>query len=184
MADIEAEEAIDNRSVDEVVDALIERRLGEVDREYQRLARELSAPAVRPRWAVENALSDAEDEAMLDTVDVGSVEKSSRLPARSSPERIVVADRPFALQLIGFHSRELLDDFVDRSPLPSRVYMREEQFRGRPWFVLIYSLHQDRAAAQQASEALPDVLGKLDLWIRELSAETELDVIDTSGGQT
>ncbi|MBK5939000.1 hypothetical protein CCR96_06990 [Halochromatium roseum] len=182
-ADAEAEEAaIDIRSIDEVVDALIDRRSDELDREYQRLARQLSAPAVRPRWPDQNALSETEDEAM--TVDAGSADANSQMPAGSSPQRVAVADRPFALQLIGFHSRELLDDFVDRSPLPSRVYMREERFRGRPWFVLIYSLHQDRAAAQRASETLPDVLGRLDLWIRELSAETELDVIETSDGQT
>jgi DamX protein len=62
--------------------------------------------------------------------------------------------------------------------------MREERFRGRPWFVLIHSLYEDRAAAQQASETLPDSLARLDLWIRKLPAETELDVIDTSADQT
>jgi DamX protein len=89
------------------------------------------------------------------------------------------------LQMIGFFNRGLLDAFIERSPLPAQVYVREETFRGRPWFVLIHSLHADRATARAAVEELPPELAKLDLWIRELPGETVLEVVPTSGeGET
>ena len=182
-------DAMDSRSVDELVDALIERRLDEVDRDYQRLAGKLSAPAVRPRQSVEDELADADDELaavageVAEVVQLGAAKSTAPAAAPSTPERITLAGRPFVLQLIGFYRRELLDEFVARSPLPRQVYLREETLRGRPWFVLIHSLYADRAAAREASKALPDELGALDLWIRELPPETELEVIETPVGQ-
>ncbi|MEA3638564.1 MAG: hypothetical protein VBE63_01310 [Lamprobacter sp.] len=194
------DQAMNGQPADDVADALIEHRLAEVDRDYQRLARELSSPAVRPRWLGEDEpeqepASGQEPEpapeqepepidAMQAKVDAGASEVASPALILPSPARIAVANRPFALQLIGFYRRELLDDFIERSPLPSEVYVREERFRGRPWFVLIHSLHRDQAAAQQATEALPNELGELDLWIRRLPVETELDVIKTSDDQS
>ncbi|WP_462319779.1 hypothetical protein [Halochromatium sp.] len=177
---------MDTRSVDELVDALIERRLDGVDRDYQRLALKLSAPAVRPRQTDENEPSTAPEE-VPEIVNLGTGESGATAPEAGAglvgTERIEIADRRFVLQLIGFYRRELLDAFVARSPLPSQVYMREETFRGRPWFVLIHSLYQDRSAAREASKALPDELSRLDLWIRELPADTELEVINTSAAR-
>jgi DamX protein len=92
----------------------------------------------------------------------------------------VVRDRPFALQLIGFYSRATLEDFIAQSPLPGRVYLLEERFRGRPWFVLIHSLHGGQGAARQAGQALAGQLGSLDVWIRELPLGTELEVVETA----
>jgi DamX protein len=97
-----------------------------------------------------------------------------------APTTIRVGARPVALQLVGFRSRELIDAFIVRNPLPAEVYTREETFRGRPWFVLIHSLHPDRASARDASDGLPPGLAALDLWIRELPEGTELEVIETA----
>jgi DamX protein len=97
-----------------------------------------------------------------------------------APTTIRVGARPVALQLVGFRSRELVDAFIVRNPLPAEVYTREETFRGRPWFVLIHSLHPDRASARDASDGLPPGLAALDLWIRELPEGTELEVIETA----
>lgn len=99
----------------------------------------------------------------------------------STPRMIRIGERPIALQLIGFRNRDLVDAFIARNPLPAEVYAREETFRGRPWFVLIHSLHPDSASAREASDALPRALGSLDLWIRELPAGSELEVIETAG---
>jgi DamX protein len=90
-----------------------------------------------------------------------------------------IGDRRYALQLIGFYSRDELDAFVADSPLPDQVYAREETFRGQPWFVLIHSLHPDLAAANAAQRALPPALAGLDIWIRDLPPEAQVDVIDT-----
>ncbi|NEX15391.1 MAG: hypothetical protein C1943_01835 [Halochromatium sp.] len=181
----QADETQDSQSVEALVNALIDRRLNdrrldEIDRHYQRLAREFSAPALRPRQTME---AEPNTELANEAQQVGEgagnpASAAQRMPASTSG-RVLVDDRPFALQLIGFYSRELLDDFIARNPLPDQVYLREETFRGRPWFVLIHSLYQDRAAAQQASADLPEELGALDLWIRELPADTALEVIST-----
>jgi DamX protein len=68
-------------------------------------------------------------------------------------------------------------DFARREPLPSEVYYREESYQGRPWFVLIHSLHARRDDAVAAISKLPSELATLDLWIRDLPPETELGVL-------
>ena len=94
-------------------------------------------------------------------------------------ESIIVGDQPFALQLIGFRSRNSLMEFARRNDLPARVYFREETYQGRPWFVMIHSLHEsaDDAAAELAR--LPDDLAALGPWIRTMSEGSELLVLDT-----
>lgn len=96
-----------------------------------------------------------------------------------APQRILAGDQPYALQLIGFHSLDALQTFLDRFNLSSQVtYYREETYRGRPWFALIYSLHTDREAAMAAIANLPDGLNRLDVWVRRLDPETPLVVLN------
>jgi len=182
------EPAPDRRSLDEVVEDL---RPAAVEREDQRPETERRVPssAVSPRDEAEGNdegrlrpsaadLQGNEPVAADATVEAGGADGESDAAA---PSTIKVGARPIALQLIGFHNPELLDAFIARSPLPAEVYTREERFRGRPWFVLIHSLHPDRDSARAASDALPDALTSLDLWLRELPDGAELQVIDTSG---
>jgi DamX protein len=91
---------------------------------------------------------------------------------------LVVGDRPFALQLIGFYSIDTMLDFARREELPSRVYFREESYQGRQWFVLIHSLHPKKSDASTAMAGLPRELAMLDLWIRNFSPETRLGVLE------
>jgi DamX protein len=91
---------------------------------------------------------------------------------------LVVADQPFALQLIGFYSLDTMLDFARREELPSRVYFREESFQGRPWFVLIHSLYPRRSDAVEAMDKLPEDLAILDIWIRNLPPETQLGILE------
>ncbi len=88
--------------------------------------------------------------------------------------RLAVGDRPLAIQLIGFTSLQALERFVADNPLPMVYYYRQETYQGRPWYVLIHSLHSNRESAEAAVAALPPQLGRLNLWVRQLRPETEL----------
>jgi DamX protein len=147
------------------LDALIDRRWREVQREYQRLAVDVAAPARRSRDADADE-TEHEQSALL-------VEPSS------AAEPIAIAERPFGLQLIGVFERARLEDFIASRSLPDRVYVREETFRGRPWFVLFHSLHADRAPAREAMQELASDLAALKPWIRELPADAELERVST-----
>ena len=103
--------------------------------------------------------------------------------AASAPAETVVAGGDiFALQLIGFFNRESLDEFVNREELPKKVYSARQTYRGRPWYVLIHSLHDDYDAAEVELSRLPADLVALEPWIRPLSQVTELKIIETRKG--
>lgn len=94
-------------------------------------------------------------------------------------ERIDVGQTPYALQLIGFFSFEELLDFARRFPLPVKVYHQEETYRGRPWFVLIHSLHASRESAHEEIARLPAELVGLDPWVRKLAPDASLSLLQT-----
>ena len=99
--------------------------------------------------------------------------------ASASAESVIAGGDIYALQLIGFFSRSSLDEFVDRAELPAKVYSARQSYRGRPWHVLIHSLHDDYAAAEEELSRLSEDLVALDPWIRPLSEVTELKIIET-----
>jgi DamX protein len=189
-----AQEAATAATVDALVDALIEDPAGDEAREYQRLALRVAAPAVRSRDGVDQAPgdgtgslaaettqspTDAEQAPPSDDPDAGGAGDDGLTEKSPQQGRIQLGDRRIVLQLIGFFSRDLMDAFIERSSLPPQVYSMRETFRGRPWFVLIHSLYPDRAAAREAVASLPPDLAQLDLWVRELPRDTELEVIAT-----
>jgi DamX protein len=120
--------------------------------------------------------------ALIDTT--GLAPKNAVATKRATPQVVIadqphlVEDRPFALQLIGFYSIDTMLDFARREELPSRVYFREESYQGRQWFVLIHSLHPNKSDASAAMAELPRELAMLDLWIRNLSPETRLGILE------
>jgi len=91
--------------------------------------------------------------------------------------RTLVTDRPFALQLLGGYNRAKLLELAVRPDLPDPVYLRAESRRGRPWFVLIHSLHASNAEAQAALAKLPADLRAPSPWIRDLPRGVELEVV-------
>jgi DamX protein len=95
---------------------------------------------------------------------------------------LLIDERPFALQLIGFYSLDSLLDFARREQLPRNVYFREESYQGRPWFVLIHSLYARDQDAKEAIEALPKELAMLDIWVRNLTPGTTLGVVEITPG--
>ncbi|MFZ1575021.1 MAG: hypothetical protein WAT36_07275 [Chromatiaceae bacterium] len=103
-------------------------------------------------------------------------------PPKSGPalveDVITVGDHPQALQLISFKNLEDVRRFANRADMPSRVYYREESRRGKPWYALFYSLHQDQPTAAEAKAALPAELAALKPIVRQLDAGTQLQVLD------
>ncbi|TCT18973.1 DamX protein [Thiobaca trueperi] len=137
---------------------------------------ESPAPSTPPAEAPLIDTPDPEQTATNDQNDQAVGTNAGPVP---TPQRILVGDQPYALQLIGFHSLDALQTFLDRFDLSSRViYYREETYRGRPWFALIYSLHADREAAMAAIASLPAGLSGLDVWVRRLDPETPLVVLN------
>ena len=176
------------------LDRLIDQQLARLEREYQRLAMEVQSPAVRQAASPEpdadtagsadtggNAPSAPPASANAGSDGAGSDGAGTQDTAANARETITVGERRYAVQLIGFYSRGELNAFIAANPLPPQVYTREETFRGQPWFVLIHSLHQDLAGATETQRELPPALAGLDIWIRNLPADTRLEVIDTSG---
>ena len=92
-----------------------------------------------------------------------------------------VGDRPFSIQLMGFYSLDELQRFARRFDLPAQVYYREEIYQGRPWFVLIHSLHPTREAANATLTSLPRTLSSLGIWIRKLDADAEVVPLQAHG---
>jgi DamX protein len=91
---------------------------------------------------------------------------------------LTTAAGTIALQLAGFPSRAAIDRFIARQPLPERVYLTVDTWRGRSWYGLVHSLHPDMGAAEDARAQLPDQLARLDIWLRELPAGSRLQILD------
>lgn len=87
------------------------------------------------------------------------------------------ADRPYMLQLMGSHDRGAVLAVAARPDLPQSVFIRQETLRGRPWFVLIHSLHPTQEAAQAERDRLPGELARLKTWIRRLPPDAVLEPI-------
>jgi DamX protein len=100
-------------------------------------------------------------------------------PTPASQEQVSTAERPFALQLMGSYDRNRILALAARSDLPASVYIRQESLRGRPWYVLIHSLHATYEDAQTEHGRLPEDLARLDIWIRRLPADAGLEPIPT-----
>ncbi|MFD2110821.1 SPOR domain-containing protein [Thiorhodococcus fuscus] len=95
-------------------------------------------------------------------------------PTTSPPERISVGGRPYTVQLMGFYSLDSLLSFARRHGLTDRPVYDEESYQGRPWFVLIHSLHATKEEAEASVAALPPDLAKLDIWIRKLEPDATI----------
>ena len=90
-----------------------------------------------------------------------------------------VGDTPFSIQLMGFYSLDELQRFVHRYALPPQVYYREETYQGRPWYVLIHSLHPTQESANASVTSLPSALSGLSIWIRKLDADDKVTPLQT-----
>lgn len=89
-----------------------------------------------------------------------------------------ISDRPFALQLVGDSNRDRLLEYASRSGLPETVYVYRGTRRGRPWFVLVHSLHPTSSEAKTALAQIPAKQRVRNPWIRSLPQGTELEIIE------
>lgn len=119
------------------------------------------------------------------TIDAEPATPDTKAVGKAPPPVVKIVEKPqvvgktsFALQLIGFYSLDSMLDFARREQLPSRVYYREESYQGRPWFVLIHSLHGKKSDASEAMAQLPKELAMLDTFIRSFSPETQLGILE------
>lgn len=121
------------------------------------------------------SISVPETPLATETNEAGAAKDVDDLEPRSlATNSIQVGDRPFTVQLIGFHTLEALERFAADHVLPVVYYYRQETYQGRPWFVLIHSLHETREAAEVVVARLPPGLATLNIWIRQLKADTEI----------
>lgn len=158
------------------IEKLINDQYDRLEQEYQRLAREVEAPAIKQAPAPAAGNSDTDDRDPLPPP------AESTMSTEIAPNSIETNRPAIALQLIGFHSRDELNAFLAEHTLPNPVYIRSETFRGRPWFALIHSLYEDRDTAIATADTLPEDLAQLDLWLRELPAGTTLERVQVSPG--
>ena len=134
------------------------------------------APAEAPDESADHA---AATEGTASDTEAPAPAQSAPEPASAPPGPPSTAKRPYALQLMGSYDRDAVLAVAARSDLPESVFIREERLRGRPWFVLIHSLHPSYAEAQAAHARLPADLARLDTWIRKLPPEANLEPIRT-----
>jgi DamX protein len=100
-------------------------------------------------------------------------------PAEGAPARTVrVTDHPFGVQIAAGQSRDKIMELAARPNLPEHVYVYEEARRGRPWYVLLHSLHANTAQAREALTQLPSDWRTRSPWVRVLPVGTSLDLID------
>jgi DamX protein len=118
-----------------------------------------------------------------EAIDAGEPVAGGTSSVSDPGETIVISDRPYAIQLIGFFSLRSLLDFAAREDLPPQVYYREESYQNRPWYVMIHSLYGSYESAAAELSRLPADLAGLDPWIRSMDEGTEFKVLDTGAGR-
>lgn len=92
-------------------------------------------------------------------------------------QTIIIDEAAYALQIIGYFDLPRLRRFAATQVFAKRLYFREETYQGRPWYVLIYSLHGSYAEALEALSSLPTDLRTLEPLVRRLPIGTRLDLL-------
>ncbi len=128
----------------------------------------VSRPDETPVAAAEQPFGDDSGQAVTDVS-----------PDADTTKTVFVADRTYLLQLIGFYKLDDLLRFANRNDMPERLYYSEEIVRGRTWFSLIHSMHENYASASAQLQNLSPELVAMDPWIRPIRVGVELTVLDT-----
>ncbi|MBK1695251.1 hypothetical protein CKO09_10965 [Chromatium weissei] len=126
--------------------------------------------------AIEHAATTS---SVADSASSSSHSKNRNFNAASA-QQMPVKERIYSLQLIGFFSFEELLAYTQRTSLPKEIYFQIETYHGRPWFVLIHSLHTSYASAKAAIANFPPELAQLDVWIRKLSPNATVNLFDAT----
>jgi DamX protein len=110
---------------------------------------------------------------------VASAAPTTDAPPSQAAGQAAAGGQTFALQLMGSYDRAAVLGLTGRPDLPESVFVRQETLRGRPWYVLIHSLHPSYAEAQAELRRLPADLARLDTWIRNLPPDASMEPIRT-----
>jgi DamX protein len=79
-------------------------------------------------------------------------------------------DSRYVIQLFGARSRESVATFRRRHGLEGRTAVFELSHEGAPWYVLVFGLYDDRAAAARAIAALPAAQRSAGAWPRSVGS--------------
>ncbi|NEV60871.1 SPOR domain-containing protein [Thiorhodococcus minor] len=133
---------------------------------------EAAEPQEQPAEAITTEEAPADQPQALE-----ATEPRTQDAAQPSAGRIQLGDQNVTLQLLGFYSLDEMERFIAEHELPSTLYYQTTIYRGRPWYVLIHSLHASQEAAEEAAGTLPPDLAKLQIWIRQLDPEDEVTLV-------
>lgn len=75
----------------------------------------------------------------------------------------------YTLQLLGTRTEASIRAFIDRHTLQGKAVYYRTAKDGDPWYVLVYGVYPDRAAADQARVALAPDLRKARPWARDFA---------------
>lgn len=173
-------------------DGLLERIESSARAPEQQAPDPVPAPAAAPAPAQNSEDIPGSPPLQTSEPEIGSAETAQESPTPTAPEQVaeadpdpapggtaavqISADKPVALQLIGFHSMPELREFIARHDFPDTVLVYRERFRGRPWYALIHSLHSDAESARLAAAQLGTGLAGLDFWVRTLPTGSRLEL--------
>jgi DamX protein len=74
----------------------------------------------------------------------------------------------FTMQVLGSYSESTARSFIERSGLPSLIYV-QSVYKGQPWYVVLYGNFETKSQATKAKADLPNVIAKEKPWIRSFS---------------
>lgn len=94
-------------------------------------------------------------------------------PDQPHREDWLVQQQPtaFTLQLLGSREQTSIAGYIKRNALePSKAAYYRGRYRDADWYVLLYGIYPDKAAALTARNALPDKVQKAKPWPRSLQS--------------
>lgn len=111
------------------------------------------------------------------TTETGPAVATPQASTTTTGQHIEIGDQPFTVQLMGFSSLDALTKFAKQNALPAELYYQQTTYQGRPWYVLIHSLHETQEAAETTAASIPRGLAKPDIWIRRLDSGQEIQLL-------
>jgi DamX protein len=85
----------------------------------------------------------------------------------SSEKKILTANtKHYTIQLLALHDRKKLKLIAEKPELKGKVHLCRSEFKGKPWYILVYGDYPTRLDAQQAIKELPQDIQKDKPWVR------------------
>ncbi len=78
----------------------------------------------------------------------------------------------YTIQVMGSHSREKIDRFMESGKLAQGYAWFESSYNGQPWYVVIKGIYQDREAALSEAVEVKKITG-LEPWVRSFETINE-----------